>query len=286
MPRSVTHKRACPKRPAKRTLYILDIYAPRLAPRGFRRRALRRGLAPAGTTPRMEAAHHGCDHTGIWAGTVAGGEAAATAATTADISDWRHGLSRDCQHGCDHCLRSGASPACGGGCGDGGLTHGGIPQGGYHYFRYRPLQAEPTFSLTFANVYVLVSFVSALASPATRFAVIIDALCAVVVTGLGTGFPGPLVIRLWERLTKLSVRFTALGKRPITPRAIPNDPPLRQLQPVRRAEPPSDPRYKTLCRKAEAWRLRLLPSSDPSPPNSRPSSRNPTCRRRFKPNPA
>jgi hypothetical protein len=115
--------------------------------------------------------------------------------------------------------------------------------------------------LTFGNVYVLVPFVSTQAAPATRFAAVIDALCTVVVFGLGAGLPGPLVIRLWERLTKISARFTALGKRPIKPRAIPNDPPLREPQ---LAEPQPDPRYKTLCLpKAEAWLLRLLPEAEP-----------------------
>jgi hypothetical protein len=122
--------------------------------------------------------------------------------------------------------------------------------------------------LTSDTIYVLVTFVPAAATlaTATRFATLVEALCGAVVIGLHTGLSGPLVIRLWQRLTEIAARFAALGARPLNPRATPNHPPLRQppvLQPPV-PQPRPDPRYKTRrLPTAEAWLLRLLPEAEP-----------------------
>ena len=117
--------------------------------------------------------------------------------------------------------------------------------------------------MTTHNIYVLVPFVprQAILAAATRLATMVEALCAVVVLGLHSGLPGPLIVRLWDRLTRLANRFNAIAARPIKPRATPNPIPATPKPP---AETCHDPRFKTRrLPTADAWLLKLLPEAEP-----------------------
>jgi hypothetical protein len=88
----------------------------------------------------------------------------------------------------------------------------------------------------------------------------VEALCSVVVLGLHTGLPGPLIVHLWERLTRLANRFNAIAARPIKPRETANPIPAPPKPP---AETCHDPRFKTRrLPTANGWLLKLLPEAD------------------------
>ena len=99
-------------------------------------------------------------------------------------------------------------------------------------------------------------------SAADRFVSMIDALCTVIVSGLAAGMPGPQVIGIWDRLTRILTRFAAILARPIRPRSIapralpPRPPTMRQ---------PTQPRPFKSCRlpTGYGWLLRRIPAASP-----------------------
>ena len=99
-------------------------------------------------------------------------------------------------------------------------------------------------------------------SAADRFVSMIDALCTVIVSGLAAGMPGPQVIGIWDRLTRILTRFAAILARPIRPRSIapralpPRPPTMRQ---------PTQPRPFKSCRlpTGYGWLIRRIPAASP-----------------------
>ncbi len=90
------------------------------------------------------------------------------------------------------------------------------------------------------------------AAPADRFACLIDGLCrAIAAPGAGRGLAGPLMILLWSRLRRLSVRFAVLAAR-FRAGTLPARPARRPG----RSGPPPPHLPKTL-----AWLVRLVPEA-------------------------
>ena len=118
-----------------------------------------------------------------------------------------------------------------------------------------------TFSLTNPTGYVLVMFVTdADTLPAAyRCLLMIEALIECVVTGLYSGISGPMVIRIWKRLTLITRGLSIAVSRPIRLAPIDRQPPACQhrSRPSTSEQPFNPYRLPT----SHAWLVKLIPET-------------------------